>query len=80
MKDLNRTHRELLVDDLRQAKDKKVKMEGFHTKLLNDLESESSEKHKEQIQAFIDIHKFRFQFIDNEIEMIENALVEGIIL
>ena len=55
-------------------------MENFHTKLLNDLESESSEKHKEQIKAFIDIHKFRFQFIDNEIEMIENALIEGIIL
>jgi len=77
MNTLNTFHRQILVGKLKDLFDKKESLRNFQRKLLEDKLEATSEKEQDACQAGIDTNELDIEFVQNQIERIEEILIDN---
>lgn len=78
MKNLNTFHRQILVDKLRALIDEKENLRSVRRRFHKDmLEANGNEQRIEATQASIDLNELQVEFVQNQIERIEEIIIDG---
>lgn len=77
MTTLNKFHRQILVDKLQVLFDKKESLRNFQRKMLEDKLEATSERRRDARQASIDTSELEVEFVQNQIERIEEILIDN---
>lgn len=79
MNPLNKFHVEILMGKLRDLQDEKHKKQTFAFTLLEHLNDSKSQREQDARQASIDTNELEIEFLQDQIERIEQIIIDNAI-